>query len=94
MSKNQRAKLAKKRFIAQQVLIFGGLSSLLGTSSLYYHHFGWHLGFNFDFAVRGLGVFVFWGMCWYLMSLWMRSQTPHILKRISARKRQTKHKPA
>ena len=86
MSKNLRAELAKKRFIVRQVLIFGGLSSLLGTSSLYYRHFGWHLGFNFDFAVRGLGVFVFWGMCWYLVSLWMWSRTPQILKRINARK--------
>ncbi len=87
MPKEQRADVAKKRFIVLQVLIFGGLSSLLGIFSVYHRHFGWHLAFDFYFVVRGLGVLVFWIACWYLLSLWMWSRTPQILERISTRKR-------
>jgi hypothetical protein len=86
MSK-QRADVAKKRFIVRQVLIFWGLSSLLGIFSVYYSHFGWNLGFDFYFVARGLGVFVFWIACWYLLSLWMWSRTPKIVERINTRKR-------
>jgi hypothetical protein len=86
MSSEQRADVAKKRFIVRQVLIFGGLSSLLGIFSLYHRHFGWHLGFDFYFVARGFSVVVFWIACWYLVSLWMWSRTPQILKRINARK--------
>jgi hypothetical protein len=64
MSSEQRADVAKKRFIFRQVLIFGGLSSLLGTFSVYHRHFGWHLGFDFYFVARGLSVLVFWIACW------------------------------
>jgi hypothetical protein len=47
MSRKQRADGAKKQFIVRQVLIFGGLSSLLGIFSVYHRHFGRHLGFDF-----------------------------------------------
>lgn len=87
MSSKQRADVAKKRFIVRQVLIFGGLSSLLGILSVYHSHFGWHLGFDFYFFARGLSVLVFWIACWYLLSLWMWSWTPKILARINTRKR-------
>ncbi len=82
----QRANVAKKRFIVRQVLIFGGLPWLLGIVSVYHRHFGWHLGFDFYFVARGLSVLVFWVACWYLLSLWMWSRTPQILKRINERK--------
>jgi hypothetical protein len=49
MSKEQRADVAKKQFIVREVLIFGGLSSLLGIFSVYQRHFGWHLGLDFLF---------------------------------------------
>ena len=87
MSKEHRADVAKKRFIVRQVLIFGGLSSLLGIFSVYHRHFGWHLGFDSYFVVAGLGVLAFWIACWYLLSLWMWSRTLQVLKRIDARKR-------
>jgi hypothetical protein len=87
MPSEQRAGVAKKRFLIRQALIFGGLSSVLGILSLYHRHFGWHLGFDFYFVARGLSVFVFWIACWYLVSLWMWSRTQQILKRINARKR-------
>ena len=86
MSKEQRADVAKKQFIVREVLIFGGFSSLLGFFSVYQRHFGWHLGFDFYFVVRGLGVLMFWIACWYLLSLWMWSRTSQVLKRINARK--------
>ena len=79
MPKEQRADVAKKRFVLRQVLIFGGLSSMLGILSVYHRHFVWHLGFDFCFVVRGLGVLVFWVACWYFVSLWMWSRTPQIL---------------
>jgi hypothetical protein len=87
MSKKQRADVAKKHFIVRQVVIFGGSSALLGISSVYYRHFGWHLGFDVYFVVRGLSVLVFWIACWYLLSLWMWSRTSQVLKRINARRR-------
>ena len=79
MLKGQRAEVAKKRFVVRQVLIFGGLSSLLGILSVYHRHFGWRLGFDSYFVVRGLGMLVFWVACWYLVSLWMWSRTTQIL---------------
>lgn len=79
MLKGQRANAAKKRFVVRQVLIFGGLSSLLGILSVYHRHFGWRLGFDSYFGVRALGVLAFWVGCWYLVSLWMWSRTPQIL---------------
>jgi hypothetical protein len=79
MSGEQRADAAKKRFIVRQVLIFGGLSSLLGILSVYHSHFGWHFGVDFYFVVRGLGVLFFWIACWYFVSLWMWSRTSQIL---------------
>jgi hypothetical protein len=87
MSKERRADVAKKRFLIRQVLIFGGLSSLLGILSVYHRHFGWHLGFEFYFAVRGFGVLVFWVACWYFVSLWMWSRTPKILEQMNTSKR-------
>lgn len=78
----QSAHLAKKRFIVRQVLIFGGLPSLLGISSLYHRHFGWHLGFDFYFLVRGLALLVSQIALWFLVSLWMWSRTPEILKHV------------
>ena len=41
MLEGQRANVAKKRFVVRQVLVFGGLSSLLGILSVYHRHFGW-----------------------------------------------------
>src|ERR1039458_3712483 len=70
----------------REVLIFGGFSSLLGFFSGCQRHFGWHLGLDFYFVVRGLGVLMFWIACWYLMALWMWSRTSQVLKRINARK--------
>ena len=75
----RRADLAKKRFIIRQVAIFAGLSSCLGIVELYHRRFGWHLGFDFHFFLQALGVMLFWGTCWYLVSLWMWSRTPRIL---------------
>ena len=86
MSNEQQADVAKRRFIVRQVFIFGGLPPLLGILAVYYRQFGWHLGFDFYFLARGLGALVFWIACWYLLSLWMWSRTPRILKRINARK--------
>jgi hypothetical protein len=77
----KRADVAKKRFIVRQVLIFGGLSSLLGISSVYSRHFGWHLGFDLFFLLRAVGVLVSQIVIWYLLSLWMWSRTPQILER-------------
>lgn len=74
-----RADSAKKRFIVRQVLIFGGLSSLLGIISVYHRRFGWRLGFDFYFLFRALAVLLFWITCWYVVSLWMWSRTPQIL---------------
>jgi hypothetical protein len=87
MSNKQRVEVAKKWFIVRQVLIFGVLPSLLGISSLYHRHFGWHLGFDSYFCARALGGLVFWITCQYLLSLWMWSRTPQILRQIKARKR-------
>ena len=84
MSNKQRADTAKKQFIGLQMLIFGALSSLLGILSVYQRHFRWHLGFDLHFVARTLGVLVSWIPCWYLLSLWMWSRTPQILKRINA----------
>jgi len=53
----------------RQVSILGGLSSCLGIVAFYHRHFGWHLGFDFQLFMRALGVMVFWGACWYLMSV-------------------------
>jgi hypothetical protein len=79
MPSGRRADLAKKRFIVRQVFIFGGLSSCFGLVALYHRHFGWHLGFDFYFFSCAVGLVVFWGTCWYLVSLWMWSRTPSIL---------------
>lgn len=67
------------QFIVRQVLIFGGLSSLLGIFSVYHRHFGWHFGFDLYFLLRALAVLVFWITCWYLVSLWMWLRTRQIL---------------
>lgn len=77
----RRADVAKKRFIVRQVLIFGGLSSLLGIYSVYHRHFGWHLGFDFFFLLRVVAVLASQIVIWYLLSLWMWSRTPQILER-------------
>jgi hypothetical protein len=63
MSSKQRADVEKKRFIVRQVLIFGGLSSLLGIFAVCHRHFGRHLGFDLYFVARGLSVLVFWIAC-------------------------------
>jgi len=65
MPMKQRAALAKKQFIVRQVLVFGGLSSVLGISALYHRHFGWHLGFDFYFLVRGLAVLASQTALWF-----------------------------
>lgn len=62
--------------------MFGGLSSSLGIAALYHRNFGWHLGFDFHFFFQALGVIVFCGTCWYLVSLWMWSRTLEILAEI------------
>jgi len=60
MPKKQRADEAKKHFVVRQDSFFGGFSSLLGISSVYQRHFGWHLRFDSYFIVRALAVLVFW----------------------------------
>jgi hypothetical protein len=73
----QRADMAKTRFIIRQVLISGGLSSLLGIFSVYHRH----PAFDLHFLVRGFAVLVFQIGVWYLLSLWMWSRIPQILAR-------------
>ena len=82
----------KRRFIARQVILFGGISGVLGVIAEYQRRFGWHMGFNFHFAVRALAVLFFWLAVWYLISLWWWAQAPKILAK-QREKRPNQHEP-
>lgn len=70
---------AKRRFIARQIILFGGLFSLLGIGSLYHRYFGWELGFSSEFGVRAVAVLLFWVVVWFLIASSWWSQIPKLL---------------
>jgi hypothetical protein len=72
---------AKWQFIARQMFLFGGLSSLLGIGSLYHRYFGWQLRFTPAFGIKALALLLFWIVVWFLIaSLWW-SRIPKLAKK-------------